>query len=149
VPQRDEQVDPLLGESAGEHVRAGWQRRGQAEVQVAVAQPREQLVPAVLHEPEAHLRVRCAEVLQQLRHDLGAEGVQEAERDPATRRVRLAGHVLDGGRQGGERSFGGIQQVPAVPGQLDRTAGAGEQRQAKLGFQPGDRPGESRLGDSQ
>ena len=49
VPHRDEQVDPLLGEPARFHVRAGRQRRGEAEVELAVPQSREQPVPAVLH----------------------------------------------------------------------------------------------------
>ena len=94
VPGGDEQVDPLLGQPARVHVGARWQRRRQAQVNLAVPQPREHPLAAALHEREADRRVRRAEVPQQPRHDLNAQGVQEAECDPAARRVRLARQAL-------------------------------------------------------
>jgi hypothetical protein len=75
VPGRDVQVDPLLVEPARAQVRRLRQRRGQAQVDLAVPQAREQPVPVVLHQREPDQRAPAAEVLQQPRHGLAAERV--------------------------------------------------------------------------
>jgi hypothetical protein len=90
-----------------------------------------------------------AEVLQQPRHGLPAERVQEPERHAAAGRVRLAREALKRARKGDHGPFSGIEQVPAVSGQPDRTAGTGEQRHPEIGFQPCDRAGQRGLRDAE
>jgi hypothetical protein len=63
--------------------------------------------------------MRRAEVPYQPGHDLPAERVQEAERDPAASRVRLAGQALKRRRQDQERALRRLQEETAVPGQPD------------------------------
>ena len=105
-------------------------------------------MPVVLHQCEADERVLGTEVLQQPRHGLPAERVQEPERHAAAGGMRVAREVLNCAGESGHGPFGGIEQVPAVTGQPDRTAGAGEQWHPELGFQPGDRARQRGLRDA-
>ena len=144
----DEQVDPLLVKTTGLHVRCLRQGRGQAQVDLAGPQAHEQPVPVVLHKRETDERVLGTEVLQQPRHGLPAERVQEPERHAAAGGMHVAREVLKCAGETGHGPFGGLEQVPAVTGQPDRTAGAGEQRHPEFGFQPGDRARQRGLRDT-
>lgn len=140
--ERDDEAQPLLVEAAGHQVGGGRHRRGQAQVQLAAAQPLQHGLAVVLDEAEADAGVVGAEGVQQAGHGLGAHGVQEAEGDLAGggvgvgadrlgRAADLVQGAVDGGVEGAARR--GEGDGAAVPGEqldaevlLQADQGAGE-----------------------
>jgi hypothetical protein len=101
----------------------------------------------VVDQRESDARTAPPEVAQDHRHDLGAERVQERERDAPGVRVQLLGELVEpvGEREEGPLDVG--QQLPAVAGEPDGAARADEQRGAEVGLEPGDVAAEGRLGE--
>ncbi len=143
------QPQPLLVQPARGQVRGVGHRGGQAQVEVPGAQPLDHRLAVRLDQGEAHPRMVDAEGADQLGDGLGAQGVQEAERDLPRGRVGVGAHGLGRLFHGGQGALHGRQERQARRGEGDRPPPPGEQVHPEVVLQPGDRAAERGLRHAQ
>lgn len=145
----DHQPEPLFVEAAGDQVGGVGHGRGEAEVEAARPQPFDHRLAVVLDELEADLGVVDPEGADQGGHGLRAHGVQEAEGDPARRRVGVRPDRVGGLLHLGQGPFRRSEEGAARRGERDGAAPAGEQGDAQVRFEPDHGPRERGLRDAQ
>ena len=122
--------------------------RDERDVEVALADAREEVVRARLREVDLHLRVAAVEALEQGGHVEDAEALLRADAQRAGQRARGPDDRVAGG--GSLREHGACvrEQRETGFGGLDAPSRAREQARAELLLQAADRGGEPRLRDS-